>query len=75
MATHSSTLARKTPWTEETGRLQTMGHKESDTTEHAHAEAQSSKTLSFLERRVTPRGTKSEVQFCFLFQSLVALKS
>ena len=33
MATHSSTLAWKIPWTEEPGRLQSMGHKESDTTE------------------------------------------
>ena len=27
MATHSSTLAWKVPWTEETGRLQSMGSK------------------------------------------------
>ena len=33
MATHSSTLAWKIPWTEEPGRLQSMGRKESDTTE------------------------------------------
>ena len=33
MATHSSTLAQKIPWTEEPGRLQSMGSKESDTTE------------------------------------------
>ena len=38
MATHSSTFARRIPWTEEPGRLRTqrvpcMGHKESDTTE------------------------------------------
>ena len=32
MATHSSVLAWKIPWMEETGRLQ-GGHKESDTTE------------------------------------------
>ena len=30
MATHSSILAWKIPWTEEPGRLQSMGHKESD---------------------------------------------
>ena len=38
MATHSSILAQRIPWTEEPGRLQSMGHKESDTaevTEHA----------------------------------------
>ena len=33
MATHSSTIACKIPWTEEPGRLQSMGCKESDTTE------------------------------------------
>ena len=36
MATHSSTLAWKIPWTEEPGRLQSMGSKESDTTERLH---------------------------------------
>ena len=34
MATHSSVLAWRVPWTEEPGGLQSMGHKESDTTEH-----------------------------------------
>ena len=33
MATHSSILAWRIPWTEELGGLQSMGHKESDTTE------------------------------------------
>ena len=33
MATHSSILAWKIPWTEKPGQLQFMGHKESDTTE------------------------------------------
>ena len=33
MATHSSTLAWKIPWTEDPGRLQFMGHKELDMTE------------------------------------------
>ena len=32
LATHSRILARRIPWTEESGRLQSMGHKESDTT-------------------------------------------
>ena len=36
MATHSSTLAWRIPWTEERGRLQSMGSKESDTTEWLH---------------------------------------
>ena len=36
MAIHSSTLAWKIPWTEEPGRLQSTGRKESDTTEQLH---------------------------------------
>ena len=36
MAPHSSTLAWKIPWTEEPGRLQSMGSLESDTTERPH---------------------------------------
>ena len=33
MATYSSALAWRIPWIEEPGELQSMGHKESDTTE------------------------------------------
>ena len=33
MATHSSILAWRIPWMEELGGLQSMGRKESDTTE------------------------------------------
>ena len=36
MATHSSTLAWEISWTEGPGRLQSMGHEESDTTEQLH---------------------------------------
>ena len=39
MATHSSILAWRFPWTEEPGRLQSLTRKESDTTVatvHAH---------------------------------------
>ena len=36
MAPHSSTLAWKIPWTEEPGRLQSMGSLRSDTTEQLH---------------------------------------
>ena len=36
MATDSRTLAWKIPWMEKPGRLQSMGHKESDTTEWLH---------------------------------------
>ena len=36
MATHSSILDWRIPWTEEPGGLQSMGSKESDTTEQLH---------------------------------------
>ena len=36
MAPHSSTLAWTIPWTEEPGRLQSMGRSESDMTERLH---------------------------------------
>ena len=36
MATHSSILAWKIPWTEEPGRYSPWGHKESDVTERLH---------------------------------------
>ena len=36
MATHSSTLAWKIPWTEEPGSYSPWGHKELDTTERLH---------------------------------------
>ena len=39
MAPHSSTLAWKIPWTEEPGRLHSMGHQESDMTERLHFHA------------------------------------
>ena len=47
MATHSSILAWRIPWTEEPGRLQSRGgHKESDTTEQL--------TLTFLTHSLQP---------------------
>ena len=36
MVTHSSTLAYRISWTEEPGRLQSTGRKESDATERLH---------------------------------------
>ena len=36
MAPRSVTLAWKIPWPEELGRVQSMGHKESDATERLH---------------------------------------
>ena len=35
MATHSRILAWRIPWIEQPGGLQSIGHKESDLTEHA----------------------------------------
>ena len=40
MATCSSFLGWKMPWTEEPGRLQFMGSQRVDTIEHAHTYAQ-----------------------------------
>ena len=37
MATLSSTLAWRIPWIKESGRLQSQGRKESDTTERPHS--------------------------------------
>ena len=45
MATHSSILAWKIPWTEELGGLQSTGLKESDTTERLHFHFQASFSL------------------------------
>ena len=36
MATYSSILAWRIPWTDELGGLRSTGHKESDTTERLH---------------------------------------
>ena len=40
METHYSILAWRIPWTEEPGRLQSVGSQESDMTEHAHTTQQ-----------------------------------
>ena len=51
MATHSSVLAWRIPWTEEPGGLQSVGLQESDTTERlstAHNELRISQTFSHL---------------------------
>ena len=42
MATHSSILAWKIPWTEEPGGLKSMGSGESDATEHARTQLRDS---------------------------------
>ena len=38
MTTHSGILAWEIPWTEEPGGLQSMGQRDSDTTEHPHTQ-------------------------------------
>ena len=40
MATYTSILAWRIPWTEEPSGLQSRGYKESDMTEHAHTHCQ-----------------------------------
>ena len=55
MAAHSSTLAWKTPWTEEPSGLQSMGsHKELDTTERLHHHHQSLLRLMSIESVMPP---------------------
>ena len=39
MATHSSILALRIPWSEEPGGLLSMGCKKSDTIEHTHRQS------------------------------------
>ena len=46
MATHSSILARKIPWTEEPGGLQSKGHEESDTIDMNAAPTPSDKNVT-----------------------------
>ena len=53
MVTHSSILSWKIPWTEETGRLQSMGCKELHTTEHKH-------TLTHIYTNTHKTGTKGK---------------
>ena len=48
MATHSSILAWRIPWTEEPGSLQSTGHKELDTNERLHFHFQYIATSSLL---------------------------
>ena len=47
METHSSILPWKIPWTEEAGRLPSVGHKESDTTEQLTLESGSKSQFAY----------------------------
>ena len=50
MATHSSILAWKIPWTEEPGKLQSIGWQKSDTTEATeHTHTQGNLCVTFWE--------------------------
>ena len=46
MATHSSILAWRIPWTEEPGRLQSTGSQESDTTKRLERERGGSENMT-----------------------------
>ena len=52
MATHSSILAWRIPWTEEPGGYSPWGHKETDTTAYTHTHTHVRNTL-FKETELT----------------------
>ena len=54
MATHSSILTWRIPWTEEPGGLQSMGHKESVMTEQLNSNNKKSKTLPNTRQHTLP---------------------
>ena len=53
MATRSTVLAWKIPWTEEPGGLQSLGHKESDVTEHTAFTLIDGKFVFYVHRPVS----------------------
>ena len=63
MATHSSILAHKIPWTEEPGRLQSIGHKEWDTSErtYTHTHSLSNHITIYLFVSLTDIGVVSKI--------------
>ena len=67
MATHSRTLAWKIPWTEDPGKLQSMGRKESDTTEQLHFHLEHSLALLFFGIGMKTDNFKS-CDCCYVFQ-------
>ena len=62
MAPHSSILAWKIPWTEEPGRLQSMGSLESDLTERLHFHF----SLSCIGEYKSSQKESVLLLFCFL---------
>ena len=67
MATHSSILAWKIPWTEEPGRLQSMGSQKSWT--------QLNKTRRKQHQHRSNRLTSSDIQFLHQFPEAGAIAS
>ena len=55
MATHSSVLAWRIPWTEELGGLQSTGRKELDTTERLHFTSEDMTRLAVQEKDLRMR--------------------
>ena len=63
MATHSSILAWKIPWTGKPGWLQSMGYKESDTNESLHMQGSSEelcKARDFIKRSEQEQGSRTK---------------
>ena len=54
MATHFSILAWKIPWMEEPGRIQSIGHKEWDTTEQLNTHTHTHTHTMSSERNASP---------------------
>ena len=63
MATHSSILAWRIPWTEELGELQSTGRKELDRTErlHFHFQVQIVNIFSSTQMKYAQQFTKYQV--------------
>jgi len=58
MATHSSILAWRIPWTEEPGSQSPWGHKESDMTkQHTHTHAHHYSGLTYVQKKTCPNLT------------------
>ena len=81
MATHSSILAWRIPWTEKPGRLRPWGHKESDRTEllHFHFHFGKQKTITHIIEIVDEESYEkfpgTEVEVSIASQQCVVLNS
>ena len=61
---HSSILAWTIPWTEEPGGLQSLGHKQLDTTKHTHMQVILLHALVW-ELELSPKGWNVECSRCY----------